>query len=208
MGAVLLIFHPLSRKTLSNLVRNCETPSQISTTLRFLHSLLNVLDSEDEPIRVFHKSFPDFLTDRKRCKDERFFVNPSVHHEEILFSCLELMKKRLKKNICHLDDYAVLSEVEDLSTRRDACIGTPLEYACRFWTRHLASVSGDGPCARRVKEAIDDFFAKRLLCWIEVLSIVGYLAAAVHAINDIRQWYISVRYTQTHSYRVYPHTCY
>ena len=206
VGAVLLLFHPLSRKALSTLLRNCGTPSHISTTLRFLHSLLNVPDSEDEPIRVFHKSFPDFLTDRSRCKDDRFFVDPLVHHGDILLSCLDLMKKRLKKNICALDDYAVLGEVKDLATRRVTCIGSSLEYACRFWTRHLANVPGNGAHAKQIREAIDEFFAKRLLCWIEVLSIVGHLGGAVYAINHIRQWYISVSFTGSCSYMVYSHT--
>ena len=194
VGAVLLVFNPLSRKALCHLLRNSKTPSHISTTLRFLHSLLHIPDSEDEPIRVFHKSFPDFLTDRRRCKDERFFVDPGVHHEELLFSCLDLMKKDLKKNICGLDNYAVLSEVEDLSARREKCIGDSLGYACRFWTKHLAKVPRDGLHAKRVQEAIGEFFAKRLLWWVEVLSIVGHLAAAVPAIDDVRQWYISVSY--------------
>ena len=206
VGAVLLLFHPLSRKALSDLLRSCGTPSHISTTLRFLHSLLNVPDGEDEPIQVFHKSFPDFLTDQTRCKDPRFLVVPSVHHEEILFSCFDLMKKLLKKNICGLDDYAVLSKVEDLPTRRETCIGSSLEYACRFWARHLANVPGDGPDTELIQEAIEEFFAKRLLCWIEVLSIVGHLGAAAHAINDIRLWHISVSCTRTHPYTVYPHT--
>ena len=195
VGAVLLVFHPLSRKALSNLVRNCETSSQISTTLRFLHSLLDVPDREDQPIRVFHKSFPDFLTEQTRCKDGRFFVNPSVHHKDILFSCLDLMKKCLKKNICNLDDYAVLSEVEDLPARREVCIGGSLEYACRFWTRHLANVPSDGPSSKRVKEVVEEFLTKRLLYWIEVLSIVGHLGVAVYAINNIREWYTSVSYS-------------
>ena len=107
VGAVLLLFHPLSRKALCNLLRKCETPSHISTTLRFLHSLLNIPDGEDELVRVFHKSFPDFLTDRTRCKDDRFSVDPAAHHEELLFSCLDLMEKGLKKDICYLEDYAV-----------------------------------------------------------------------------------------------------
>ena len=202
VGAVLLVSHPLSRKTLSNLLKNCGTPSHISTTLRFLHSLFNVPDNEDEPIRVFHKSFPDFLTNRMRCKDERFFIDPLVHHEGILLSCLDLMEKRLKRNICDLDDYAILSEVEDLSTRRETCIGSSLEYACRFWTIHLANVPGDGSGAKQVQEAIDEFFTQRLLCWIEVLSIVGHLQVAVHAISEIRQWYISVSYSWTRPYTV------
>ena len=192
VGSVLLVFRPLSRKALSNLLRNCGTPSHISTTLRFFHSLLNVPDSEGDPIRVFHKSFPDFLTDRTRCKDDRFFVDPLVHHEDILFSCLDLMKERLKKGICNLDDYAVPSEVEDLPVRREVCIGGSLEYACRFWTRHLANVPGNGPRFNQVQEAIDEFFTKHLLYWIEVLSLVMHLGAAVSAINYIRQWYISV----------------
>ena len=192
VGAVLILFHPLSRKALCDLLKNCETPTHISTPLRFLHSLLNIPDSEDEPVRVFHKSFPDFLTDQTRCKDDRFFVDPAAHHGELLFSCLDLMEKRLKKNICGLDDYAVLSKVEDLSARREMCIGDSLEYACRFWTKHLANVPGKGLHAGRVQEAIEEFFTKRLLWWVEVLSIVGHLAAAVPAINDVRQWYISV----------------
>ena len=192
VGAVLLVFHPLSRKALHNLLRKCETPSHISTPLRSLHSLLNIPDSEDEPIRVFHKSFPDFLTDRTRCKDERFFVDPAVHHEELLFSCLGLMEKHLKKNICGLEDYTVLSEVEDLSARRETYIGDSLGYSCRFWTKHLAEVPRDGFHAQRIQEAIEEFFTKRLLWWIEVLSIMGHLGAAVPAINDVRQWHISV----------------
>ena len=67
------------------------------------YSLLLVPDSEDDPICAFHKSFPDFLTHSGRCEDKRFFVDPPVCHTDILFSCLGLMKERLKKNICNLD---------------------------------------------------------------------------------------------------------
>ena len=206
VGAVLLVFHPLSRKAYSDLVKNCGTPSHISTTIRFLHSLLDVPGSEDSPIRVFHESFTQFLTDRTRCKDERFFVDPSVHHKDLLFSCLALMKERLKKNICDLDDYAVLNEVDDLPVRRETNIRSSLEYACRFWTRHLASIPNSGPHVERVQEAIEQFFTKHLLHWIEVLSAVGHLGTTVYAINDIRQWCISVCYPRVHSDVAYPHT--
>ena len=192
VGAVLLVFHPLSRKAVSDLVRKCKSKSHISITLNRLHSLLDVPGGEDDPIRVFHKSFPDFLTDHTRCIDKDFFVEPSVHHEDILFSCLELMKDRLEKNICKLDDYAVLSKVEDLPTRRKDRIESSLEYACRFWTRHLANISRNESNFKRIQEAIDEFFKKDLLCWIEVLIIMECLGAAVYAINEIRQWYISV----------------
>jgi hypothetical protein len=116
------------------------------------------------------------------------------------------MEEHLRKNICGLDNYAILSKVEDLSTLRKKHIGSSLEYACQFWTRHLVSIPGDGPYTKRVQETIDSFFTKHLLCWIEVLIIMVHLGAAVSAINDIRQWYISVSYTRTHSYMVYSQT--
>jgi hypothetical protein len=63
VGAVALIFCPLSIKTLSDLLGNCGTPSRIYNTLRTLHSLLLVPENMEDPIWIFHKSFPDFLTD-------------------------------------------------------------------------------------------------------------------------------------------------
>ena len=102
------------------------------------------------------------------------------------------MKKRLKRNICNLDDHAILSRVDDLSTCRKLQIGDALEYACRFWTRHLAETPNSGHDAKEVHEVIDEFFTTYLLSWIEVLIIMGDLGVGVYAIHDIQQWYISV----------------
>ena len=195
VGAVLLVSHPLSKKTLSELVKTCGTPHQISHALRSLHSLLLIPESEADPIRIFHKSFPDFLTDAERCKDRRFFVDPPIHHVDILFSCLRLMEEKLRKNICELDGCPTLSEVKDLPARRETHIGDALDYACRFWTKHLAKIPGDGPHVKQVQEAIEEFFTKRLLFWIEVLSLTRNLNVGVHALDDVDQWYLSVSCT-------------
>jgi len=61
VGAVLLVSHPLSINTLSNLLGDCGVPSKIYSALHTLHSLLLVPDSMEDPVRIFHKSFPDFL---------------------------------------------------------------------------------------------------------------------------------------------------
>ena len=102
------------------------------------------------------------------------------------------MKKRLKRNICNLDNYAVLSRVEDLSTHWKSHIGDALGYACCFWTRHLIKTPNSGHDAEEVQKAINEFFTTYLLFWIEVLAIMGNLDTGVYAINDIQQWYISV----------------
>ena len=188
VGAVLLVVNPLSVRTLSDLLRE----SNIPTTLHSLHSPLLIPDGPEDPIHAFHKSFPDFLTDSKRCKDERFFVDPLVHHAEILLSCLNLMRERLRKNICNLDDYTVLSEVKDLSTQRKDNVGDALEYACQFWTKHLLEIPGSSPYREEVQRAIDQFFTTHLLHWIEVLTLMGNLSVGVYAINDVEKWYTSV----------------
>jgi len=190
VGTVMLVFNPLPMEALSTLLRT----SDISTTLRPLHSLLLVPDNKADPIQVFHKSFPDFLMDQGRCKDERFFVNPSVHHQDILFSCLNLMEEKLKRNICNLDDYTILTEVENLSAHQKEYIGDALAYSCQFWTKHLSEVPSSGDGVEEIQNAIDKFFTTHLLFWIEVLTIMGSLGVSVYAINDVQKWYNSVSF--------------
>ena len=107
------------------------------------------------------------------------------------------MRERLRRNICDLDDYAILREVKDLSTQKKNKIGGALEYACQFWTKHLLGIPCDSPCVQEVQREINQLFAKHLLHWIEVLVLVGNPGSGVHAINDISQWYTEVSIIQT-----------
>lgn len=184
VGTVLLIFNPLSTKALSELLG---IPN-IQSIIRSLHSLLLIPEDPEDPIQTFHKSFPDFLTDPERCEDNQFHVDPAVYHTKILLSCFTLMREKLKKNICNLDGHVGLSEVKDLSAWKRACIGDALEYACRFWSKHLLKVPTTDYHIKVVQEAIDIFFTTCLPYWIEVLALTGNLGAGVYIINDIDQW--------------------
>ena len=188
VGAVMLVVNPLSVRTLTELLG----VSNISTTLHSLHSLLLIPNYPEDPIRAFHKSFPDFLTDQNRCQDKWFFVDPAVHHVEILLSCLNLMDKRLKRNICNLDDHADLIGIQDISIQKKDHIGDALEYACCFWTKHLLGIPRTSPCLEEVQGTIDQFFTTHLLHWIEVLVLTGNLDTGVYAINEVDKWYTSV----------------
>jgi len=187
VGTVMLTFNPLSIKSLSELLEY--NTSLIHNTIRSLHSLLLVPESTEDPIHIFHKSFPDFLMDPDRCGDKRLFVDPAGHHVEILLACLRLMEKELKKNICNLDDHAVLSEVKDLKAHKKEYIGGGLEYACQFWTRHLLEIPDSSPHVEEVQRTIDKFFGVHFLHWVEVLVLTENLSVGVYAMNDIEQWY-------------------
>ena len=205
VGAVVLIFHPLSINTLSDLLGNCGTPSRISTSLRTLHSVLLVPDSTDDPAQIFHKSFPDFLTDPQQCTNPNFFIDPSTYHREILLSCLNVMKERLKRNMCRLDEHAILSDIKDLPTLRTAYIGDALEYACQFWASHLAKISDTSDSVTEIHKAVDDFFTTCFLYWIEVLILMENLDIGIYALNDIEQWCTLV--SCICSFHLSPHSC-
>ena len=102
----------------------------------------------------------------------------------------------MKKNICNLDGYTVLSEVKDLSALRKVHIRDALEYACKFWTKHLLGTPSQTPLVEEVQKAIDKFFTVHLLHWIEVLAITGGLGTGVYSMNDIEQWFRLVSIVQ------------
>ena len=187
VGMAILLFNPLSVKGLSELL-GCGAHS-IRSTIRPLHSLLLVPDDAEDPIRIFHKSFPDFLVDPDRCQDRQFLVEPAGCHGEILFACFGLMEKRLRRNICNLDDYTDLSRINDLSTEGRVHIGDALEYACKFWTKHLLEIPGGNSYAKGVQKAIKKFFTVHLLHWIEVLALTRDLGVGIYSMNDVQQWY-------------------
>jgi hypothetical protein len=195
LGAVILATNPLSPSSIATLLGL--DAEDVPPLLSSISSLLILQGDPDLPVRPFHKSFPDFITNPTRCTNPRFHISPSVHHRKILLSCLDLMGKRLKRNICNLDDHTVLSEVEDLSTCLKTHIGDALEYACQFWTRHLVEIPSSSHDVEEVYKAIDGFFTTCFLSWIEVLSLTGNLNVGVYGLNNVQQWYTSVSYVES-----------
>ena len=189
VGTVLLVFNPLSVKGLSDLLE-INTP-HIHSTLRSLHSLLLVPDTTEDPIRIFHKSFPDFLMDPGRCEDKQLFVEPTIHHTEILLLCLRLMGRELK-NICNSGGSTASSEVKDLSACQKNHIGDALEYACCFWIKHLLEVPSSSPRVGEVGNEIKKFFTTHLLHWTEALVLTRNPSVGVYARNKVYQWCVSV----------------
>ena len=131
--------------------------------------------------------------DPKRCQDTQFFVDPAVHHTEILLSCLQLMEQRLRRDICDLGG-SLLNKIDDPSGFGKDHIGDALEYACEFWTERLLKSPRSGSNTEKVQGGIDRFFTKHLLHWIEVLIMMKNLEASVHSLNDIKQWYTLVSF--------------
>jgi hypothetical protein len=190
VGSIALVFNPFSCADLATVLNI--TSESVRKSIRSLHSVLIVPESDLELLRVCHKSFPDYLTDPSRCTDPRFHIDSSVYHSKLGMCCLALMNKELEKNMCGLPRYAMNCEVEDLGDHREKYIGSALEYACKSWARHLCITSRESESVRDIIESLETFFKHNLLPWLEVLSIVADLGSAVHTLREVKAWLAEV----------------
>ena len=190
LGAVILAFNPLSRSQIATIL-DLDAPL-IATTLRHLHSVLLIPKEGSGEIRVFHKSFPDFLQDPARCSDPKFFIDPAVHNGEVVLGCLGLMKK-LEMNPCNLPDFVMNRDVVGLQELLEDKLGNALRYACRYWALHTRSSPTTDDFAVQLIDSATEFFKNNAISWIEVMSLENRLEDVIHSVRNLFDWISTVR---------------
>jgi len=183
IGTVVLLINPLSPSAISKLVSL--DPREVILFLMRVQSLLALGDDFTQPVKPFHKSFPDFITDPSRCTDTRFYISPKILHLELAMNCLRMMNGGLEQNLLSLPDYALNSEVEDLETRIDGRISIALRYACLSWHNHLTETEGD---VNGVVSYLRIFLEEKFLAWLEVVSAIGAVGGAAVALERLVPW--------------------
>ena len=184
LAAVALAANPLSPSAIAELLGfNIRS---VFPRLSSAHSLLILHEDIDQPVRSFHKSFPDFILNPVRCSNQRFHVSPPDHHTELLLGCLAILNRKLERNMCKLPDAIINSEVSDLKARTDKYIDQALRYACGSWYRHLVeTVPARTP---DITSALHQFLARKFLFWLETLSVLGAAREAVDALKVAAKW--------------------
>ncbi|KAJ7211904.1 WD40-repeat-containing domain protein [Mycena haematopus] len=178
VGAIILLQNPLSISALAHLLNHDE--ADLEGALTPLHSLLDVPSNHDQPVRIFHPSFRDFLLGQGRCQDTRFTVPEGHTHAQLALYCLKIMIRYLKRNICSLGNDTVLnSEVPDLENRLQDCVSPALFYACQHWGDHLSQSSDNTELQKELGARMSEFASTKLLYWIEVLSLEGRFSLCI-----------------------------
>jgi hypothetical protein len=195
IGAIITLQQPLSRLTLGRLLQM--EMEKVNSTLRYLHSLIDVGTSPNHLVRTFHPSLYDFLTHPERCTYGDLCVSVGDTHLMLAIRCLRVMNRQLKQDICEIGNPSLLnSEVPDLAERRNRLISEELRYACVYWMSHLASASiRTSVDVNELEVELNSFCTYRLLQWIEALSIVQELRSAVEGLPLACQW-LKVRIIQ------------
>lgn len=182
LAATILSYNPLPMKVMSNILNI----PRLATRLNGLQSLLLVPLTDLHPVRIHHKSFSDYLTDHRRCIHESFYIDRTIYHAEIAIACLDYLKNHLRKNICSLPRYT-MNSVMSITTRRE-CIGEALEYASRFWVRHVCEAAGTGEHLGRLLPVVHEFLQERQVLWIEVLSLLDDIHHSVFSLRELEAW--------------------
>jgi hypothetical protein len=89
LSAIVLSVNPLSPSTIATLLES--NADYVPPLLSSVNSLLILQEDSNLPVRPFHKSFSDFITDPARCTNPRYYISPPDHHLELLIHCLDLM---------------------------------------------------------------------------------------------------------------------
>ena len=183
IGTVILLINPLPPSGIAELIGL--TTQEVTLLLTPVQSLLIFDEDPTQPVKPFHKSFPDFITNPSRCTDTRLCISPKDLHLELVMGCLGLMNDRLEQNLLSLPDYALNSEVEDLQTRVDDHVSVGLQYACQYWHIHLTEAKRD---ATNVVPTLNFFLKEKFLAWLEVVSVLGAARGAVIALEQLMYW--------------------
>jgi hypothetical protein len=183
IGTVVCVREPLTIRGLRMLL---DVPSSfVKKIMARLYSVVVSPDTEDEYVRLIHPSFPDYLTDERRCTDKQYFIDRPRHHADIARLALKCMLKELKRNICMLEDPLILnSDIVDLPHRLSSHIPSHLRYSCFHWTSHLCSVDPTDD----LLELLHSFVITKLLAWLEVLSLYGQINVALSCTRSVKIW--------------------
>jgi hypothetical protein len=131
MGAILSVLEPASVPLLSSLLSMDE--EEVEYALRPLRAVLDISAHHDpnHVVRIFHPSFPDFVTHPKRCGDHRFFINTRECHAVLAQACLATFTECLSTTRGGISKKSISS--------------SKLSYAHSYWLSHMMSALSPSP---------------------------------------------------------------
>ncbi|KAM0237906.1 hypothetical protein ACHAP5_008804 [Fusarium lateritium] len=187
VGSFILLASPLSVIALANLLglNTWEVIGQIDP----LRSVIDV-PSGDGKIELFHLSFRDYLLSKSAGELQ---VDEAKGHARLAKGCIDLLKAKLKKNICGLGSPGTrISQIDPVIL--DMYLPAEIQYACLYWAAHLKlseACFGDpeeDDEAQTILEFLQTFFSN----WMEVLCLIGkvndslIILDQLQAIVDVR----------------------
>ncbi|KIJ51697.1 hypothetical protein M422DRAFT_244028 [Sphaerobolus stellatus SS14] len=194
LGTLLCYKTPLCLKDLAELLSFTKeiTPGRVKNAIYDFQSLLED-PGEDKPLQFNHKSFYDLFEggpDRSLKAIEQYRSRSGSQNElcrvdineELARFCLamfRMMNSRLCFNIAHVpSSYLFNKNLAILSIPDKRRLSVALIYSCQCWATHLTDVKLVLPLKTQVLEEAKIFFEKKLLYWLEAMSLESLIGNA------------------------------
>jgi hypothetical protein len=192
LHCIICAFQPLSVRAIAQIAAGDSEVDEEATRDLVVKDLYSVLyiSALDNCIYTYHKSFSDFLLDKERSGSE-FVCNPELLHRTMSLACFRTMQACLHFNMCNLpSSYLLDSEVDGLrqSIKKNIVDVAALEYACRYWTSHLAKVPIDGKDSQPLRDKLLEFSREKILYWLEVVNLIGANVPCYAGVKAIMDW--------------------
>ena len=192
VGQLIAAFEPLSIHSLTTLrgltSNDDDNVDSVVTMLRRLGSLFSNVNSPDRilPIILRHTSFRDFLINEEKSGD--FFILLWDAHHGLAHSCLDLLLRDLRFNICDIESsYLANKDIPDLEARIAKHLPPTLSYTCHFYHDHLKHLDFETDLFFKLRS----FFETKFLFWLEALSLTSNVPLALPALSSVNVWLAS-----------------
>jgi len=178
VGSIVILSDTLSTTALTSLLNL--SIRDVDEILKQLQAVLDVPDALDLPVRLLHPSFRDFLLNKNRCSDLRFWVDERQAHRTLADDCIRLMSNSLKQGVCGQDAPGTLvANVE--RSRVEKCLPPDVRYACLYWIQHLQKSGAQ----LHENDHVYRFLQAHLLHWLEALGWIGKASEGIQAILSL-----------------------
>ncbi|KAL7909862.1 quinon protein alcohol dehydrogenase-like superfamily [Trichoderma velutinum] len=141
----------------------------------------SIFSIRDGIVYFIHQSAKDYIIKTK------FNVSSGLRgqHLRMFQTSINAMSRNLTYDIYNLKRPGIhISEIQ--SQKHDSL--DPMRYCCVFWGQHLlcSSSGAEGEKTREANAILSTFFKTTFLCWVESLSLMGYMPQGLAILEMVK----------------------
>lgn len=180
LAVVATAFEPLS---LAELATSDERLTPFHSDLRTLSSIATCCGSfltiRNDVVYTVHQSVRDYLV-----KSSVIFPSSvEEQHYSIFHSTMDKMQANLHRNLYSVSDDTLY--IDEISKPPSSPLDS-IRYGCIHWIEHLFGSSPHATRSPRTCLLVEAFFKTKYIYWLEAMSLLGCVSAAIRAIRKLQ----------------------
>ncbi|KZP20894.1 hypothetical protein FIBSPDRAFT_1044476 [Athelia psychrophila] len=171
MGAIVTARRPLSLAALGALHGDTQNLSHKRLAHRF-GSVLVGLFGENEPIRLLHLSFKEFITDHANTTPEtrKFYISEKWHSQRLAALCVQTIVRECKSGPIIGTGYLARGGLDPPGIPEVVGVSERLLYSCESWIDHLVDIKNPDSA---MTESLQALLSEYGTMWMEILVSSG-----------------------------------